>query len=256
MNMALLQEEAKMQLSRSQPGHKIKYVKSLSREAYVIPFYCISLAHHHALRNMCFWIVGIDKYFHRVLANRGNVSVVLVTTEKKTLLCLIHDRIIVFLLFLCEGHAEVLGLVASHEVKVCFHPRNINRSLALPYLPASATSCPPPFSCRYLKFRIMVLLQTRSQSLVDWRMCHFDVSFKLCLGESALHTFLIETCKQQNPDMFLYRGEVGVRDAQSPLPESYSIYPKGAVNWGGRLQMHTLNLILHLHHNNGNSDLF
>lgn len=87
-------------------------------------------------------------------------------------------------------------------------------------------------------------------------MCHFDVSFKLSLGESALHTFLIETCKQQNPDMFLYLGEVGVRDAQSPLPESYSIYPKGTVKWGGRLQMHTLNLILHLHHSNGNSDLF
>lgn len=83
MNMALLQGEAKMQLSRSQPGHKIKYVKSLSREAYVIPFYCISLAHHHALRNMCFWIVGIDTYFHRVLANRGNVSVLLVTIKKK-----------------------------------------------------------------------------------------------------------------------------------------------------------------------------
>ena len=56
--------------------------------------------------------------------------------------------------------------------------------------------------------------------------------------------------------MFLYLGEVGVRDAQSPLPESCNIYPKGVVNWGGRLQMHTLNLILHLHHNNGNSDLF
>ena len=77
-----------------------------------------------------------------------------------------------------------------------------------------------------------------------------------CLGESALHTLLIETCKQQNPIMFLYLGEVGVRDAQSPLPESCNIYPKGAVNWGGRLQMHTRNLILHRHHNNGNSDLF
>lgn len=77
-----------------------------------------------------------------------------------------------------------------------------------------------------------------------------------CLGGSALHTFLIETCKQQNLIMFLYLGEVGVRDAQSPLPESCNIYPKGVVNWGGRLQMHTLNLILHLHHNNGNSDLF
>ena len=91
------------------------------------------------------------------------------------------------------------------------------------------------------------------------RLVLFSITlmFRLsCLGESALHTFLIETCKQQNPIMFLYLGEVGVRDDQSPLPESCNIYPKGAVNWGGRLQMHTRNLILHRHHNNGNSDLF
>lgn len=82
----------------------------------MIPFYYISLAHHHALRNMCFWIVGIHKYFHRVLATEA-MSVYFWSLLKKTLLCLISDRMIVFLLFFCEGHAEVLGLVASHEVK-------------------------------------------------------------------------------------------------------------------------------------------
>lgn len=75
--------------------------------------------------------------------------------------------------------------------------------------------------------------QTRSQPLVDWRMCSSDVSFKHYLRESTLHTFLMVTYKQQSPNiMSLCPGEIGARGTQGRLPEFCSVYPKRGYKLG------------------------
>ena len=50
---------------------------------------------------------------------------------------------IVFLLFLCEGHAEVLGLEASHEVKAVL-PSQEHQQVSSTDLPAGFYHLLPP----------------------------------------------------------------------------------------------------------------